>query len=159
MKRTLALAALLLGALAVYGCVPPTEPDPQPNINVCGGVGSCGGQVGASPSPSPSGSPSTCPVVTQVTDGLLGGGGATTIRINSGQLLAVTPRNGNTEVPANCHGGTVQWSTSGTATCALSGNVTGFTPTITCSTVGTVTSTAVVAPPGGQGSTTFNVTN
>lgn len=164
-KRALFSIALVVLVAPTLACE--REAPTIPNIILCGGAGSCGGNAG-DPSPSPSPSPTPlpgCPPVTQVTVGLLGGGGATVFRVNTGQLLDVTPRNGNAEVPAHCHGATVQWSLGAPptvpptpqATCQLTGNLLGFTPTITCSTTGTVTVTADVAPPGGRASATFTV--
>lgn len=155
----LLLGALLLSPLGPIACQPmPTAPGP---ITVCGGTGSCGGNVGqASPSPSPSPTPLPgCQSIARVDVGFKGGGGRTETKVGAGEVLDVTPRYGDrSEAPAHCHGATVQWSLAGTARCELTGDTSGFTPNVTCSTAGTFTATATVAPPGGTGSATFTVT-
>lgn len=156
----LAIGVGLASLLVTVGCsedAPPTAP----TIIVNGGNSSAVQIIGGGASPAP-GAPGGCPVVdsTGVSAGLPGGNNnITQFRVGETALLNTTPKDAaHNPVDSRCHGSTVAWSLSGSASCQLLGETSGFNPSLRCSTAGSITVSAAVSAPGATGSATFTVT-
>lgn len=153
-NRAVSVAALLIVALSVFlafGCNPTGEKDGDTSQVVTVIVGPTG-QPSASPSPG------SCPPITRVgVSATLNGAFVQQWRVGEEPRLDVTPLNGSTPVPESCHGNSVQWALSGTATCTLTGDTAWFVPGIRCTAPGSINVQAAVAPPGGVGAASFTV--
>lgn len=146
-----ALTRTLVAVVALAGCRVPTAPEHQTqNVTVI---------IGPVPSPSPSPVPSPAPGCQPVAEVVVSVLGEADARFPLGtETLDATPRDASgNELDRNCHGSVVVWTRAGSASCALTGNISGFNPQLTCSSPGTVTVTASVSHPGGTGTAVFVV--
>jgi hypothetical protein len=109
------------------------------------------------PSPGASTPPPGCAAVDRVTVSLVGGTGV--LHVGAAPVrLDVTPRSATGEpLDSACHGTSVQWQAAGTALCSLSGDISGFGPSIACTTAGVIKVTATVSSPGGEGEASWPV--